>query len=72
VSASTSSVTAIDVSHLDVVRVLPTADEEGKVYLLTRDEPATKPSSSSCRYRIQTLEDVVADVSASTATQKKR
>lgn len=93
---STSSFSSVDVSHLDVLRVLPTAaDEEAEeetddgaadaagkkvVYLLTRDEPtrdetATSKSSPSSRirYRIQTLEDVVADASrACSAVLQKR
>jgi hypothetical protein len=54
--STSSSSSSVDVSHLDVLRVLPTADEEAEetagkkvVYLLTRDEPTQTDETASSK-----------------------
>ena len=54
--STSSSFSSVDVSHLDVLRVLPTADEEAQetagkkvVYLLTRDEPTHRDETASSK-----------------------
>jgi hypothetical protein len=54
--STSSSSSSVDVSRLDVLRVLPTADEEAEetagkkvVYLLTRDEPTQRDETASSK-----------------------
>ena len=54
--STSSSSSSVDVSHLGVLRVLPTADEEAEetagkkvVYLLTRDEPTHGDETASSK-----------------------